>query len=118
MKSMNLLTDKVKGMILIGLFIIVLGVCGAWFFNFIALSDTNLYDDNNKLVDLSIGDVDGNYKDTYVFKSKFESFILTLSNIFNNIYALFGLIFMAVFLFGLFVSKKDSVFSFIKSIFD
>jgi hypothetical protein len=25
---------------------------------------------------------------------------------------------MAVFLFGLFVSKKDSVFSFIKSIFD
>ena len=117
-KITNVMSDKVKTIIGVLLFIIFISVVGIWFYNFLGLSDVNMYDNENKYIDASLGDVDGNYQESYLMKTKSESLMLTLGKWFSSIYGIFSVIFIGVFLLTFLVGQKDSVMSFFKSLFD
>lgn len=117
-KMMNVTSDKLNTMILVVVFIIMASMLMLWFFNFLALSETNMYVGENKYIDVSLGDVEGNYKNTFILKDKLNSLLLNVSDWFMSIYGIFGIIFFSIFLFTFLVSKKDSIISMIRETFE
>lgn len=86
-------------------FIFFIGIMVTWIYNFIAISDSKLYDDNNKYINVSLGDVDGNLKGGYLLKQKADNFVLTMVSFFNKFSTAFVVIFIGVFLYMLYIHK-------------
>lgn len=101
-------------------FIVFLGVVFIWAYNFMAVSDNKLFDDENKYIDPTLAnpDVEENYKDTYKNKQKFDSLQLNLMNWFTSMKGIFVIAFMLLFLLALILKNRKLILENIKNMFD
>lgn len=101
-------------------FIIFVGVIFIWAYNFLAVSDEKLFDDENKYIDPSLAnpDVDSNYKDTYNNKVKSDGLWLNIMDWFNGIKGIYIIAFLLLFLLVLILKNKKTILEHLKNVFD
>lgn len=102
------------------IFIIFLSVIFIWAYNFMAVSDDKLFDAENKYIDPTLAnpDVDGNYKDTYLNKNKFDGLQLNIMSWFNGFKGIFIIAFLLLFLLVLILKNKKTILEHVKNMFD
>lgn len=120
MKGVDNLKDNINFVIVMIVIIMLIGVIFIWAYNFIAVSDDKLFDDNNKYIDadLSNPDVETNYKDTYLNKNKLDVIWLSLLKWFGSLKGIVVMAFLFVFLFGLVLKNRRLVLDHLKNYFD
>jgi predicted PurR-regulated permease PerM len=120
MKGVENIRDSLGLIITMIVFVVFIGVIFIWSYNFMAVSDTKLFDDENKYIDPTLAnpDVEENYKDTYVNKQKFDGLQLNLMNWFSGIKGIFIIAFLVIFLLGLIFSYRKIILENIKNMFD
>lgn len=120
MAGLDNMRDNLSLIITMIVFIMFIGIIFIWFYNFMAVSDSKLFDDENKYIDSSLSDPDfeENYKDTYINKNKFDKIGLNLMDWFGNLKGIFIIAFLFVFLIGLILKNRKIVLKNLKNMFD
>ena len=119
MAELDNLKDNVGLIILMIVFILFIGVFFIWAYNFMAVSDSKLFDDENKYIDptLTNPDTEDNYKDTYKNKLKLDSLQLNIMSWFGGFKGIFIVAFLLLFLFGLILKNRKIVLENLKGMF-
>lgn len=111
--SEDMVRHIIIGFVCIGLFFWIVSLL----LHLNASSDVYLYDDENKFINQSLGDVEGNYKIAYVSKSKQDIGLLRIFNIFNKLeYLVYG-VFVIMTIVLIFVGNRKGIFNNIKEYF-
>ena len=120
MKGVDNLRDNLGMIITMIVFLLFIGVIVIWAYNFMALSDDKLFDDNNKYINSSLAnpDIESNYKDTYKNKLKLDTIQLNIMDWFNGFKGIFVIAFMLVLLLGLVLKNRKLILENFKNMFD
>ena len=89
-----------------------------WVYNFMALDDTKLYDDNNKYIDPSLPspDIESNLKSSYKLKLSINKFLLGIINFINMFKKIFVVIFGALIIYMIFLNKETGIIPLMKEV--
>ena len=120
MKGVDNMRDSVGLVLTMIVFIMLIGVVFIWAYNFIAVSDDKLFDDNNKYIDptLTNPNVEGNLKDTYINKNKFDGITLNLLKWVSSARGIFIIAFLFIFFIGLILSYRKLIIDNLKNMFN
>ena len=117
---MDNMRDSMSLIITMIVFLLFIGVLFIWAYNFLALSDDKLFDDNNKYINQSLTnpDVDSNYKDTYKNKLKLDVLQLNLMSWFGSFKGIFVIAFILLLLLSLILKNRKAILDNLKNMFD
>jgi len=120
MKGVDNLRDNLGLIIIMIVFLLFVGVIFIWGYNFMALSDDKLFDDNNKYIDASLSnpDIESNYKDNYKNKLKFDTLQMSLMSWFNSFKGIFVIAFLTLLLLGLILKNRKLILDNFNNMFD
>ena len=120
MEALNNLRDNLSLIITMLVFILFIGVMFIWAYNFMALSDEKLFDDNNKYIDKDLADpnVEENYRDTYKNKLSLDKIQLTFMSLFNGVKGIFIIAFLFLLLISLILKNRKAIIDNFKNMFD
>lgn len=114
----TLLKESINLALVFIIFVLVLWAIGIFAYNFFANSENKIYDDNNKYINSSLGDVEGNYKETYSNKLSFDNEFLHMFKNMSKIQKVFFSIFLAILLFGLIFKYRKLIVENVKNYMD
>lgn len=87
-------------------------------YNFFAMKDTYMYDDNNKYIDTSLAGAaltaDSNLKQTYKQTSRTDAWIISTIAFVSVAKKWFFVVFLGVFLVMVFISKKNGIIPYLR----
>jgi len=112
--------DSMGLLITMIVFLVFIGVIFIWAYNFLALSDNKLFDDNNKYINSSLAnpDIESNYKDTYKNKLKLDKIQINLMNWFGSFKGIFVIAFILLLLLSLIFKNRKAALDNFKKMFD
>jgi len=120
MGGVDNIRDNISLALTMIVFIMFIGIIFIWGYNFMVISDDKLFDDNNKYIDPSLAnpDVDGNYKDTYLNKNKFDLIWLSLMSFFSSLKGIFVIAFLFIFFIGLILKNRKTILDNFQNMFN
>jgi hypothetical protein len=120
MKGVDNIKDNLSLVITMLVFIIFIGVIFIWGYNFMALSEDKLFDDNNKYIDatLSNPDFEDNYKSSYKNKLKIDGIQLNIMSWFSGFKGIFIIAFLTLLLFSLILKNRKTIMDNLKNMFN
>lgn len=118
--SMSLLKESINLILIFIIFILVMMAIGILSFNFLANSETKIYDSNNKYINSSLvnPDTEANYKETYSNKLNFDNNLLHMFNNMSKINKIFMGIFLGLLLLGLIFNYRKLIIENLKNNFE
>jgi len=120
MKGLDNMRDTMNLIITMMVFLLFIGIVFIWAYNFLAISDNKLFDNNNKYINQSLAnpDVESNYKDTYKNKLKLDGVQINLMSWFGSFKGIFIIAFILLLLLSLIFKNRKAVLDNFRNFFD